>query len=65
MRTPRICRVPHITTRNQFTATHQVVVREANSDTSSTASVQGMTVTAIHSKCSTERSQVVICLLGL
>ena len=53
--TPRITRVPHITTLNQLTAVHQAARRE-NRDTSNTASVQGITVITIQAMCKMERS---------
>jgi hypothetical protein len=46
--------VPHITTLNQLTAVHQAAVREPR-DASHTASVQGITVTTIQTKCNNER----------
>src|SRR5512133_4011877 len=52
--TPKIARVPHITTLNQLTAVHQAARRE-NRDTSSTASAQGITVITIQAMCKIDR----------
>jgi hypothetical protein len=41
-----------------------VVVREATSDTTKPANVQGMTVIAIHNKCNTERINAITRLIG-